>query len=93
MALFPGTPRVGVSGLWMNITFHLDFQSGRGLNQSCNSPRELSNTVSHSINERQEEVDSRLLIVRNSFLSRLGHGAPYAKKKKKEKKGSKLFLC
>jgi len=35
------------------------------MNQSCSSPRELSNASSHSICRRWKEVDSRLLVVGN----------------------------
>jgi hypothetical protein len=60
MALFLGTPkkesrnypglesRVGVSGLWELISLNCNIQLERGLNQSCSSPQEHSNVVSHS---------------------------------------------
>ncbi len=59
----PKLSRVGVPGLWMNITSRPDLRSGRGLNQSCSSSRELSNAMSHSVNGRREEDYSRLLVV------------------------------
>jgi hypothetical protein len=74
MALFLRTPKlesrncpeiisVGVSGLWEFITLNCRVQSQQGLNQSCSSPRELSNAVLHSIIGHREEVDSQLLMV------------------------------
>ncbi len=59
----PKLSRVGVSGLWKIISPHPKLRSGQGLNQSCSSHRELSNTMSHSLRRRREEVDSRLLVV------------------------------
>jgi hypothetical protein len=61
--------RVGVSGLWTNITSRPDLRSRQGLNQSCRSPRELSNAMSHSVNGRQEEDDSRLLVVGSQIVT------------------------
>ncbi len=55
--------RVGVSGLWTAVAPRPKLGSGRALNQSCNSHRELSNVVLHSLRRRREEVDSRLLVV------------------------------
>ncbi len=74
MALFPGTPKlesrncpeivpVRVSGLWELITPDYRVRSQQGLNQSCISPWELSNAVSHSQFGCWEEVDSWLLVV------------------------------
>ncbi len=72
MALFPGTPQGGVPklsrncpgfglpGLWATITSRPELGSGRGLNQSYSSCRELSNAMSHSRCRCQEEVYSRL---------------------------------
>jgi hypothetical protein len=47
-----GVPKLswfGLLGLWAFITFRLELGSGQGLNQSCSSPGELSNDVSHFI--------------------------------------------
>jgi hypothetical protein len=77
MALFPGTPKVesrncpnfGLLGLWASITSHLELRSGRDLNQSCSSTRELSNAMSHSCCRRRKKVDSRLLVVGSQTAS------------------------
>ncbi len=77
MSLFPGTPKVGVPKLsqiqvlrlWDFIAPRPDLRSGRGLNQSCNPPRELSNTMLHSRSARREQVDSRLLVVGSQTAS------------------------
>ncbi len=54
----PKLSRFGLPGLWAFITSHPKLGSGRGLNQSCSSRRELSNAMSHSCCKRWEEVDS-----------------------------------
>jgi hypothetical protein len=54
---------VGVPRLWELITPDYRIRSRRGLNQSYNSPQELSNAMLHSRIECREEVDSRLLVV------------------------------
>jgi hypothetical protein len=88
MALSPGTPKlesrncpetipVGVPGLWELITPDCRVRSQRGLNQSCSSPRELSNSVSHSRIGCHEEVDSRLLVV-GSQIANLTPGPSFA---------------
>jgi hypothetical protein len=61
--------RVGVLGLWTNITSRPNLQLGRGLNQSCSPQRELSNAMSHSPSARWERVDSRLLVVGSQTAS------------------------
>jgi hypothetical protein len=61
----PKLSRVGLSGLWELISLGSNLQLEWGLNQSCSSPRELSNALSFSFCRRQEEVDSRLLMVRS----------------------------
>jgi hypothetical protein len=74
MVLFPGTPKVesrncpglGLPGLWASLTSRPKLGSGRGLNQSCSSPRELFNAMSHTVIGRREEVDSRLFSGRES---------------------------
>jgi len=45
----PKLSRFGLLGLWTFITPHPELGSGQGLNQSCSSPRELSNGVLHFI--------------------------------------------
>ncbi len=59
----PKLSRVGVPGFWTLIAPRPELGSGRSLNQSCSSRRDLSNAVSHSLRRRWEEVDSRLLVV------------------------------
>jgi len=74
MALFPGTPKLesrncpetvpgGVPGLWELITPDCQVWSQRGLNQTCNPRRDLSNDLSHFQFGGREEIDSRLLVV------------------------------
>jgi len=74
MAQIPGTPEMeswncpeivpgGVLGLWELINPDCKIGSQRGLNQTCNPRRDLSNDVSHSQFALREEVDSRLLVV------------------------------
>jgi hypothetical protein len=58
-----------VPGLWELITPDCRVRSLRGLNQRFSSPWELSNVVSHSWIECQEEVDSRLLVVGSQTVS------------------------
>jgi hypothetical protein len=64
-------------GLWASITSHHELGSGRGLNQSCSSPRDLSNTMLHSYYRRRKEVDSRLLVV-GSQIANLTPGPSFA---------------
>jgi hypothetical protein len=61
--------RFGLPGLWAFITSRPKLGSGRGLNQSCSSCRELSNAMSHSCCRRREEVNSRLLVVGSQTVS------------------------
>jgi hypothetical protein len=56
-------------GLQTFITSRLKLGSGRGLNQSCSSRRELSNSVSHFTCTHRNRVDSRLLVVRSQIAS------------------------
>ncbi len=61
-----GVPKLswfGLPGLWMLITSRPNFGLGWGLNQSCSSPRELSNGVSHFTCMHRNQVDSWLLVV------------------------------
>jgi hypothetical protein len=96
MSLFPRTPKLesrncpeivpgGVSGLWELIITDCKVWSRRGLNQTCNPRQDLSNNVSHSQFEGQEEVDSWLLMVGSqtvsltpgpSFAHNLGYRCP-----------------
>jgi hypothetical protein len=55
--------RVGLSRLWQLISLGSNLWLERGLNQSCSSPQELSNAMSHSCCRRQDEVDSRLFVI------------------------------
>jgi hypothetical protein len=54
--------RFGLPQLWAIITSRPDLRSGRGLNQSGSSPRELFNAMSHSPNACRGQVDSRLFV-------------------------------
>ncbi len=73
----PKLSRVRVSGLWMFIALRPKLGSGRGLNQSCSSRRELFNAMSHSLRRCREEIDSRLLVV-GSQTSNLIPGPSFA---------------
>ncbi len=61
--------RFGLLGIWTLITPCLKLGSRRGLNQSCSSCRELSNSVSHFTYTHQNRVDSRLLVVESQIGS------------------------
>jgi hypothetical protein len=61
--------RFGLLGLWAFITSCPELRLGRGLNQSCSSPQELSNSVSHSTCTHRDRVDSRLLMVGSQTAS------------------------
>ncbi len=65
----PKLSRVGVPGLWDFVAPRPDLRSGRGLNQSCSPPRELSNAMSYSRSARREQVNSRLLVVGSQTAS------------------------
>jgi len=61
-----GVPKLswfGLPGLWALIASRPKLGSGRGLNQSCSYPQELSNGVSHFTCTHGNRVDSRLLVV------------------------------
>ncbi len=73
----PKLSRFGLPGLWASITSRPELGSGRGFNQSRRSPRELSNAMSHTVIGRQEEVDSRLLVV-GSQIGSLTPGPSFA---------------
>jgi len=55
--------------LWVLITSHPKLRSGRGLNQSCSSPRKLFNDMSHFTYTHRNWVDSWLLMVGNQTTS------------------------
>jgi hypothetical protein len=85
LVICPGTPKVesrncpgfGLPGLWDIIASCPNLQLGRGLHQTCNPLRELSNAVSHSPSARRERVDSRLLVLAcPSFAHNLGCRCP-----------------
>jgi len=96
MAQIPGIPKlesrncpeivlVGVVGLWEVISSCSNLRSQQGLKQSCSPCRDLFNAMSHTQIERQEEVDSRLLVVGSqtanltpdrSFAHNLGRRCP-----------------
>jgi hypothetical protein len=59
----------GLLGLWAFITSRLELGLGRGLNQSYNSPRELSNGVSYFTCTHRNQVNSRLLVVESQTAS------------------------
>jgi hypothetical protein len=55
--------RFGLPRLWAIITSRPYLRLRRSLNQSCSSPRELFNAMSHSPNAHRDRVDSRLFVV------------------------------
>jgi hypothetical protein len=61
--------RFGLPRLWVFIISRPKLESGRGLNQSSSSHRELFNAMSHSYCRRREEIDSRLLVVGSQTAS------------------------
>jgi hypothetical protein len=65
----PKLSRFGLPGLWAFITFRPELGLGRGLNQSCSSPRELSNDVSHFTCTHRNQVDSQLLVVGSQIVN------------------------
>jgi len=65
----PKLSQVGVPGIRELITPDCRVRSRRGLNQSCSSPRELFNAMSHSRIKHREEVDSRLLVVGSQIVN------------------------
>jgi hypothetical protein len=66
---FSRDSQFGLSGLWTLITPRPELGLGRGLNQSCSSPRELSNCVLHFTYTHRNRVDSQLLVVRSQTAS------------------------
>jgi hypothetical protein len=65
----PKMSRFGLPGLWELITLGSDFGLGWGLKQTCFSPQDLSNDVSHSICAHRGRVDSRLFVVGSQTAS------------------------
>jgi len=65
----PKLSQVGLPRLWELISPGSNLRLEWGLNQNYSSPRELSNAMSHSFCRRQEEVDSRLLVVGSQTVS------------------------
>jgi hypothetical protein len=65
----PKLSRFGLLGLWTSITSRSELRLGQGLNQSCSSPWELSNAMSHSCCKSREEVDSRILVIGSQIAS------------------------
>ncbi len=65
----PKLSQFGLPGLWELITPGSDLGLGWGLKQTCSSPQELSNGVSHSIWTHQNRVDSRLFVVGSQTAS------------------------
>ncbi len=64
------SPESGSSWVkWIQGRPCLDFRSGWGLKQTCSSPQEFSNGVSHSTCTHQGQVDSQLLMVRSQTAS------------------------
>jgi hypothetical protein len=57
-SIVPKLSRFGLPGLWTLITPRPKLKLGQGLNQSCNSPRELFNGVSHFTCTHRNRVDS-----------------------------------
>jgi hypothetical protein len=65
----PKLSRFGLPGLWELITPSSNLRLRRGLKQTCSSPQELSNGVSHSTCTHQGRVDSWLLVVESQTAS------------------------
>jgi hypothetical protein len=75
-----GIPKLSQFGLLRFhevITFCSDLRLGRGLKNTCSSPWELSNGVSHSPRTYQGRVDSQLLMV-ESQTANLTPGLSFA---------------
>jgi len=59
----------GLSGLWEPITPSSDLELGWGIKQTCSSPQDLFNGMSHSICTHRDRVDSWLFVVGNQIAS------------------------
>ncbi len=69
-----GVPKLSWFGLLRFcklVTFFSDLRLGWGLKQTCSSPWEFSNGVSHPTYTHQGRIDSRLLVVGPSFCHSL----------------------
>jgi hypothetical protein len=64
-SVVPKLSRFGLLRLWAFITSCSDLRLG----QTCSSPQELSNGVSHSTCTHRGRVDSRLLVVGSQIAS------------------------
>jgi hypothetical protein len=73
----PKLSRFRLPRFWAFITSRPKLRSGRALNQTCSSHRELSNAMLHSFCKRWEEVDSRLFVV-GSQIANLTPGPSFA---------------
>jgi hypothetical protein len=65
----PKLSRFRLLVLWDFVAPRPNLRSGRGLNQTCSSRRELSNAMSHSQSARREQIDSQLLVVGSQTAS------------------------
>jgi hypothetical protein len=65
----PKLSRFGLLGLWAFITSRPNLRLGWDLKQTCSSPWELSNGVSHSTYTHWDQVDSWLLVVESQIVS------------------------
>jgi hypothetical protein len=65
----PKLSRFGLPSLWELIALGSDLELGWGLKQTCSSPQELSNGVSHSIFTHRNWVDSRIFLVGSQTAS------------------------
>jgi hypothetical protein len=65
----PKLSQFGLPGLWAIITSRPNLRSGRTLNQSYSSPRDLFNVMSHSPNALRDRVNSILFVVGSQTAS------------------------
>ncbi len=65
----PKLSQFGLPGLWQLITPSSNLRSRWGLKQTCSSPWELFNSVSHSACTHRGRVDSRLLVVGSQIVN------------------------
>jgi hypothetical protein len=63
------SPRLGLPWLWGAITLRTDLWLRWSLKQSCSPRQELSNSMSHAIFTHKNQVDSRLLVVKNQIVN------------------------
>jgi len=62
-------PQIRLPGLWELITLGSNVWLERGLKQTCSSPQELSNGVSHFTCTCRGRVDPRLLVVGSQIVN------------------------